>query len=93
MFSELLHVDNALAKDTEIRRLGSNGRCEWLSRRGIDCLDLCGRLGFNLERMQTRGELLCQSGVDESVALHGGLRFRRREKIPRERATDRPTRR
>lgn len=59
MFSDFLHVDNRLAKDTEIRGLGSSGRCEWLRSRGVDCLDLCGSLGFDLERMQTRGELLC----------------------------------
>jgi hypothetical protein len=46
----------------------------------VDSLDLCGSLGFDLEGMQTRGELLCKSGVDESVALHCRLRFSSEEK-------------
>ncbi len=59
MFSSFLYVDNPLARDTGIRGLGSRGRCEWLGGRGVDCVDLCRCLGFDLERMQTRGELLC----------------------------------
>ena len=59
MFSDFLHGDNPLAKDTEIWGLGSCRRCEWLGERRVDCLDLCGGLGFDLERMQTRVELLC----------------------------------
>lgn len=58
MFTDFLLCDNPLAKDMEIRGLGRCGR--WLDGRSVDyCVDLCGRLGFDLERMQTRGELVC----------------------------------
>ena len=59
MFSDFHYVDNPLAKDLGIRGLGSRGRGVWLGGRCVDCVDLGGRLGFDLERMQTRGELLC----------------------------------
>ena len=32
-------------------------------------LDLCRRLGFDLRRVQTRNELLCEGCVDQSVGL------------------------
>ena len=38
-------------------------------------LDLCGRLGFNLERVQTRSKLFCEGGI-ESVVLDYRLGFR-----------------
>ena len=58
---------NSLSKADRLR--SSGGLCQ---------LDLRGRLGFDLERMQTRGELLCKGGIDKSVTLH--CRLRRKEK-------------
>ena len=53
------------------RRLGSS---RWRRWRWLGSLDLCGRIGFDLEGVQARCELLCEGGVDESVALHCRLR-------------------
>ena len=39
-------------------------------------LDLCRRLGFNLERVQTRSKLFCEGGLEESVVLDYRLGFR-----------------
>ena len=57
-------VYNGLSKVDGLRSSGRYSGWIW-----VCCLDLCRSLGFDLKRVQTRSELLCEGGVDVSVAL------------------------